>query len=361
MKILKNKAIIVTFITSLIAILLGAIISSLLIALSGQSPLAAFRTLIVSGFGTSGKVWPIWTTLGQSTPLILTGLAAMISFRVGVFCIAQESQYIGGAIVAAWLGASLTLPAIIAIPLILVCSMLFGYVIGYIPGAMKAKLGVNEIISSIMINEIFSLVLEYLVAFPLRADSGQKAQSAVINKAYWLPQFVNGSRWGISFIVSMIFVVIVYFYIFKSSRGYEIRMVGQNPTFAQYGGINSTKVIIRTLCFSGSVAALAGGMEVLGNYHRIMTGFSSGIGFDGLSIAMLGASHPFGVSIVAILLAGIRQGAQIGLQIDLHVPRELGGVLIALIIIFVACQKIYLPKVEKLVDKLFYSSVKEEV
>jgi len=360
MRIFKNKAFLVTFIASLVAILLGAVISSLLIAIGGQSPLAAFRTLIVSGFGTSGRVWPIWTTLGQATPLILTGLAAMISFRVGVFCIAQESQYIGGAIVAAWLGASLNLPALIAIPIILMCSMLVGIAIGYIPGAMKAKLGVNEIISSIMINEIFSLVLEYMVAFPLRADAGQKAQSAVINKAYWLPQFVTGSRWGVSFLVSITFVVIVYFYIFKSSRGYEIRMVGQNPVFAQYGGINSSKVIIRTLCFSGAVAALAGGMEVLGNYHRIMTGFSSGIGFDGLSIAMLGASHPVGVSIVAILLAGIRQGAQIGLQIDLHVPRELGGVLIALIIIFVSCQKIYLPYVEKLVDKISSHSIKEE-
>lgn len=334
------------------ALLLGVIVAVLLIMITGVSPLKSLGVLISDGFGFSGKVWPIFMTLGSSTPLILTGLAAMLCFKVGVFCIAQEGQYVFGAIMAAWLGASLNLPSGIAVPLIILMSMVIGGLYGAIPALLKVKLGVNEIISSIMLNNISTLVLEYMVAFPLRADAGQKAQSEVIPKNYWLPQFIYGSRWGISFVIAIALIVFFYIYIYKTRWGYEIRMVGENRHFADYGGVRSGSVIIRTLIISGAIAGLAGCMEVLGNYHRIMTGFSSGLGFDGLSVAMLGMSNPIGVVIVSILLAGIRQGAQLGLQLSLQIPRELGGVLIAMVIFFIAISNVYRPLVEKIVNSI---------
>lgn len=335
-----------------VALLLGVVVAVLLIAITGVSPLRSLGVLISGGFGFSGKVWPIFMTLGSSTPLILTGLAAMLCFKVGVFCIAQEGQYVFGAIVAAWFGASLKLPPVIAVPFIMLASMAAGGLYGVIPAVLKVKLGVNEIISSIMLNNISTLVLEYMVAFPLRADAGQKAQSEVISKGYWLPQFIYGSRWGVSFLIAIALIVFFYFYIYKTRWGYEMRMVGENRRFADYGGIKSGNVIIRSLVISGAIAGLAGCMEVLGNYHRIMTGFSSGLGFDGLSVAMLGMSNPIGVVIVSFLLAGIRQGAQLGLQLSLHIPRELGGVLIAMVIFFVAIGNVYRPVVEKAVRSI---------
>lgn len=335
-----------------VALLLGVVVAVLLIAITGVSPLRSLGVLISGGFGFSGKVWPIFMTLGSSTPLILTGLAAMLCFKVGVFCIAQEGQYVFGAIVAAWFGASLKLPPVIAVPLIMLASMAAGGLYGVIPAVLKVKLGVNEIISSIMLNNISTLVLEYMVAFPLRADAGQKAQSEVISKGYWLPQFIYGSRWGVSFLIAIALIVFFYFYIYKTRWGYEMRMVGENRRFADYGGIKSGNVIIRSLVISGAIAGLAGCMEVLGNYHRIMTGFSSGLGFDGLSVAMLGMSNPIGVVIVSFLLAGIRQGAQLGLQLSLQIPRELGGVLIAMVIFFVAIGNVYRPVVEKAVRSI---------
>ena len=335
-----------------VALLLGVVVAVLLIAITGVSPLKSLGVLISSGFGFSGKVWPIFMTLGSSTPLILTGLAAMLCFKVGVFCIAQEGQYVFGAIMAAWLGASLKLPPVIAVPFIMLASMVAGGLYGVIPAVLKVKLGVNEIISSIMLNNISTLVLEYMVAFPLRADAGQKAQSEVISKGYWLPQFIYGSRWGVSFVIAIALIVFFYFYIYKTRWGYEMRMVGENRRFADYGGIKSGNVIIRSLVISGAIAGLAGCMEVLGNYHRIMTGFSSGLGFDGLSVAMLGMSNPIGVVIVSFLLAGIRQGAQLGLQLSLQIPRELGGVLIAMVIFFVAIGNVYRPLVEKAVRNI---------
>lgn len=335
-----------------VALLLGVVVAVLLIAITGVSPLRSLGVLISGGFGFSGKVWPIFMTLGSSTPLILTGLAAMLCFKVGVFCIAQEGQYVFGAIAAAWFGASLKLPPVIAVPFIMLASMAAGGLYGVIPAVLKVKLGVNEIISSIMLNNISTLVLEYMVAFPLRADAGQKAQSEVISKGYWLPQFIYGSRWGVSFLIAIALIVFFYFYIYKTRWGYEMRMVGENRRFADYGGIKSGNVIIRSLVISGAIAGLAGCMEVLGNYHRIMTGFSSGLGFDGLSVAMLGMSNPIGVVIVSFLLAGIRQGAQLGLQLSLQIPRELGGVLIAMVIFFVAIGNVYRPVVEKAVRSI---------
>ena len=335
-----------------VALLLGVVVAVLLIAITGVSPLRSLGVLISGGFGFSGKVWPIFMTLGSSTPLILTGLAAMLCFKVGVFCIAQEGQYVFGAIVAAWFGASLKLPPVIAVPFIMLASMAAGGLYGVIPAVLKVKLGVNEIISSIMLNNISTLVLEYMAAFPLRADAGQKAQSEVISKGYWLPQFIYGSRWGVSFLIAIALIVFFYFYIYKTRWGYEMRMVGENRRFADYGGIKSGNVIIRSLVISGAIAGLAGCMEVLGNYHRIMTGFSSGLGFDGLSVAMLGMSNPIGVVIVSFLLAGIRQGAQLGLQLSLQIPRELGGVLIAMVIFFVAIGNVYRPVVEKAVRSI---------
>ena len=336
----------------LTAIFLGIFIASLLIAMTKKSPFDAFQVLVSSGFGLSGRVWPLLITFAQSTPLILNGLAAMMGFRVGVFSIAQEGQYVLGAIAAAWMGASINLPPVLLVPLICAVSMLVGGLYSLIPGLLKVKLGVNEIISSIMLNSISVLVLEYMVAFPLRADAGAKAQSAVIPQSIWLLQFVQGSRWGVSFVIAILCAVIIYLYVWKSPKGYELRMVGEAAQFARYGGINSDRVILHSLFIGGMLAGLAGSLEILGNYHRIMTGFSSGLGFDGLSVALLGGSHPLGVVIVAVLLAGIRQGAQIGLQIGLQIPRELGGVLIALIILFIAAENIYRPLLERIYDRI---------
>jgi simple sugar transport system permease protein len=349
----KQRERILAGLIPLTAIFLGILVASVFIAMTRVSPFAAFRVLVSSGFGVSGRVWPLLITFAQSTPLILCGLAAMTAFRVGVFSIAQEGQYVFGAIVTAWLGASVRLPPLFFVPVMCIISMLVGGLYSLVPAFLKVKLGVNEIISSIMLNSISALVLEYMVAFPLRADAGVKAQSAVLPQGYWLPQFVYGSRWGIAFVIALACAALVYFYIWKTPYGYELRMAGQAPQFARFGGVKVDRVILQTLFISGMLAGLAGSLEVLGNYHRIMTGFSSGLGFDGLSVALLGASHPLGVLIVAFILAGIRQGAQLGLQISLQIPRELGGVLIAMIILFIAVQHTYRPLLERILNRLF--------
>jgi simple sugar transport system permease protein len=343
----RRKKLINAFLVPVLAIISGLLLASLLILIAGKSPLDAYKTLFDAAFSCkSVDQCSLVSTLERATPLILTGLSAMVAFRTGIFSLGQEGQMMIGAIVAAWLGWALELPGIIHPIVIILVAMAAGGAYGYIPGVLKVKLGVNEIISTIMMNEIAILFLEWVVNFPLRADASAAAHSHTIHKTAWLMTFLPKSKWGIGFVIAILAAIVIYIYLWRTSAGYEQRMAGQAPLFAKFGGIKNESVAIRSMIISGALAGLAGSIEVLGVNHRIMTGFSNNLGFDGLSVAILGQSHPLGVVIVAILFAGVRLGAQLGLQIQLKVPRELGGVIISFIILFVAADKLFLSGLE---------------
>jgi simple sugar transport system permease protein len=142
-------------------------------------------------------------------------------------------------------------------------------------------------------------------------------------------------------VIAVLAVIVVYVYLWRTKSGYEQRMAGQSMKFALYGGIRSDNAAVRAMLISGALSGLAGAIEVMGVHRRIMTGFSVGLGFDGLTTAILGQVHPIGVFIVAILFSGLKLGAQIGLQLKLDIPRELGGTIIGFIILFVAAGKLY--------------------
>jgi ABC-type uncharacterized transport system permease subunit len=175
----------------------------------------------------------------------------------------------------------------------------------------------------------------------MRADVSAVAHSPVIDESAQLMAFFPGSKWGMGFVIAVIAVIVVYLYLWRTKSGYEQRMAGQSRRFALFGGIPSDRAAIRAMLISGALAGLAGAIEVMGVHRRIMTGFSVGIGFDGLTSAILGQVHPFGVFIVAILFSGLKLGAQLGLQLNLDIPRELGGTIIGFIILFVAAGKLY--------------------
>jgi simple sugar transport system permease protein len=246
----------------------------------------------------------------------------------------------------------LNLPVVIHPIVIILAAVVVGGAYGYIPGVLKVKLGVNELITTIMLNEIAILFLEWVVNFPLRADAGSAAHSFIIKESAWLPSFLPSSGWGVGFVIAIIMAVAIYFLLWRTSTGYEQRMSGNAPLFAKYGGIKNEKAALRGMIISGALAGLAGAIEVMGVNHRIMTGYSTGLGFDGVSVAILGQTNPIGVVIVAILFAGVRLGAQLGLQIQLKVPRELGGVIIAFIILFVASDNFFLGGINWVRDKI---------
>ncbi len=338
----RRQQIMSTVLVPVLAVLSGLLVASILVIAAGKPPFESYVELFKAGFGCKSLTrCALFTTFERATPLILTGLSAVIAFRSGMFSIGQEGQYLMGAVMAAWIGFALPLPPVIHPLVIMISSMIAGGLYGWLPGWLKVKLGVNELLATIVMNTIAILLTEHMVQFPLRGDPGAVAHSPIIDETAQLPAFLAGSNWGFGFIIALLVAAVVYIYLWRSTPGYEMRMAGQSKRFALFGGIPSDKAAIRAMIISGAIAGLAGAIEVMGVHHRIMQSFSVGLGFDGLSVAIMGQVHPLGVVIVAILFAGLRLGAQIGLQLQVGIPRELGGTIIALMILFVAAHKFY--------------------
>jgi simple sugar transport system permease protein len=349
----RNK-IVNTVLVPILAILSGLLVAAVLILFAGVQPTEAYAELFKAGFGCQEiSRCALLTTLERATPLILTGLSAVIAFRSGMFSIGQEGQFMIGALVAAWLGYAVHLPPIIHPIFIMLAAMAAAGFYGWFAGALKVKLGVNEVISTIVLNEIAILVTVYMVNFPLRADRGTVAYSPVVDETAKLAIFLPGSKWGMGFVIAVALTFVVYLYLWRTTPGYEQRMAGESRFFAAFGGIRNDRAMMRGMFISGAVAGMAGVIEVLGVHYRINQEFSVGLGFTGLSVAILGQVHPFGVLLVAILFAGVSLGAQLGLQFTVGIPRELGGAIIALMILFVAAEKFYIDKIDKV--RLWYN------
>lgn len=344
----KVRKILDAILVPVLAVISGLILMGILILLTGKPLFESYRILFTAAFGCKNvhTSCALFTTFERATPLILTGLSAVVAFRSGLFSIGQEGQYLMGAVAAAYLGYAIHLPFIIHPIVIILAAMLAGAIYGWIPGILKVKLGVNELLATIMMNAIAAVVIEFMVQFPMRADRSTTAHSPLIDQTAILPSFFQGSKWGVGFVIAIVTVVIVLIYLWYTKAGYEQRMAGQSRLFALFGGVPSDKAAIRAMIISGALAGLAGATEVLGVHRRIMSGFSTGLGFDGLTAAILGQTHPVGVAIVAILFAGLKLGAQLGLQTQVKIPRELGGTIIGFIILFVAARKFYENNIE---------------
>lgn len=326
----------------LLAVLSGLAVASLFVVFSGVPPLTAYTEMFRSGFNcTQLTRCNLFQSLQLATPLILTGLSTVVAFRSGMFNLGQEGQFVIGAVVAAWLGFAIHLPPVLHAAVVIAAAMAAAGAYGWIPGILKVKLDVNEVITTLVMNNIAILFMIYVVNFPLRANQGSTAVSPVIDDTARLAAFFQGSRWGVGFLLALAAAVVVYVYLWRGTAGYEQRMSGQAPFFARFGGIRNESAAVRSMVIAGALSGMAGAIEVLGVHRRLVQDFSIGLGFDGLMVAILGLLHPLGVVLVAIFFAGVRLGAQIGLQTTVGIPRELGGGIIALMILFVAASDLY--------------------
>lgn len=326
----------------ILAVLAGMLVASIFIAMAGTNPLAAYAKLFQAAFSCpSAQSCGLFVTLQLATPLILTGMSAVVAFRAGMFSLGQEGQLMLGGMMAAWLGYAVHLPPIIHPLVAMTAAMAVGAFYGWIPGVLKVKLHVNEIISTIVMNNIAVLFVTYLINFPLRADQSTTAHSQPIDETARLAVFAPGSKWGTGFVIALLATAVIYYYLTRSTRGYEQRMTGEAPGFARFGGIPGDWAAVRGMLISGALAGLAGATLALGVHYRMLDGFSGGVGFDGLTAAILGQVNPIATAVVAIFFAGVRQGAQVGLQFAFKIPRELGGGIIALMILFVSADKMF--------------------
>ncbi len=327
-KLLKSA--IFPLITLSCALLVGVII----ITWMGGDPKNAYWHLFDGAFGSLPK---FGETLVYVSPLILTGLSVALAFRCGLFNIGAEGQYIMGMITAAWCGAAFTnLPIWIHLPLTMLAGMLAGFLWAAIPGYFKAKFGAHEVISTIMMNYIALHLSDFLVNQVLIAPPGTSPITPVISASAKLTKLLPPSRANTGIFIALTCLILVYLFLWKTKWGFEIRAVGYNNEAANYAGINVTKNLIFALALSGALSGLAGALQIQGVQYRFIQLFGfTGYGFDGIAVALLGNNHPLGVLFGALLFGSMNSGA-LQMQSVAGIPKDLIGIIQAIIIFFIA-------------------------
>jgi ABC-type uncharacterized transport system permease subunit len=314
---------------------------------------------------------PISDSFTTAVPYIFAGLAVALGFRCGLFNIGAEGQIYVGALASAYLGYAITgLPPYIHAPLALLGGALAGAFWGAIPGLLKAWRGAHEVINTIMMNYVAFRLADYLLTGPMKRP-GYSPISPMIEDTAKLPRLFGPStvvidgvsrtvelRFHAGFFVALAVAALVYWFLWKTTLGFEIRTVGANPKAARYAGISVTRNIVLAMALSGGLAGMAGANEVLGVNYYMAQAFSSGYGFDSIALALLGKSHPLGVVLASFLWGFLRAGA-IKMQSRGGIPIDIIFVIQAMVIVFVAAPEmirwIYRIRAEREVEEAVYT------
>ena len=350
---MRSKDTIIKVITPLIAILLAFLVGGIIIAFIGKSPLEAYAFLFKGVFGSKSA---IATTLVKATPLIFTGLAATFAYRCGVFNLGAEGQFIMGSIasitVATMLPKVVALPAPVVFIISIIAGIVFGGIWGALPGVLKVWRGLNELIVTILLNYVATLFMSYLVNGPMM--EGNIPQTGAVGDQLKIPLLSNTMRLHYVFFVSLLVALIVYYFLFQTSKGLQLRSVGLNKTASKVYGINANKFVLISFIISGAIAGLGGSIEVHGYSFRLMPGYGEGFGFDGVAIALIGQLHPIGTVIAACFYAALRTGANM-MQVASGIPTSVVAIVQGLVIIFVIAGSAItnLPKTKAFFQKVF--------
>lgn len=327
----------------IIAVLLAFCVGVILLLALGVNPFEAYYALIN---GALGNVSGITQALTKATPLLLVGVGICIAFRGGVINIGGEGQIILGATSATAVALALpTFPGWILLPLTLIVGALAGAVWGGIAGFLKARLNVNEILSTVMLNQIALQLMNYLLRGPMldpkQIEAGTNIpQSAALPEQVWLLRLVPRTLFHSGAILAVVLAILVYFLLWRTTIGYRIRAVGLNPAAARYAGIPVANYLTLSLVLSGAFAGLAGAVEVTGVHHRMLEGLSGGYGFSGIVAALFGKLHPLGTIPASFLFGALLVGAD-KMQRTVQVPNSLVVVLNGLVVLFVVASELY--------------------
>ncbi|MBO1510349.1 ABC transporter permease [Metabacillus bambusae] len=319
----------------IIAIILGLVCGAIIMLVSGYDPIAGYSAL---WYGIFGESYYIGETVRQVTPYILTGLAVAFAFRTGLFNIGVEGQVIVGWLAAVWVGIAFELPMIIHLPLAIIVAGLAGALWGFIPGFLKARFKVHEVIVTIMMNYVALHVTNALIRDVItdNADKTEKVLPSASLRSEFFENITDFSRMHFGIFIALIAAFLMWFLLEKTTKGYELRAVGFNHDAAHYSGMNVNKNIILSMVISGAFAGVAGAMEGLGTFEYVsVKGGFTGIGFDGIAVALIGGNTAIGIIFAAALFGGLKIGA-LNMPSEAGVPNELVEIVIALIIFFVA-------------------------
>lgn len=327
-----------------IAIVLGLLVGAILIIVSGLiGPTATFDpTLPVTAYGallegSLGTQKAIANTLNSATPLIFAGLSVAFGFRAGLFNIGANGQLLVGAFCAAIVGTIPGLPFPIAILTALVAGALGGAAWGFIPGALKAWRGAHEVVTTIMLNSTAYLLLNLLASTTFKDQGATFPRTPDIQPAAVLPIILETTRLHAGILIAILAAFVVWFLLFKTTLGFEIRTVGANASAARYAGIRPAFITVLTMSIAGGLAGLGGGVEILGITKNYPAEYIVSYGFDGIAVALLGRAHPLGV-IGAALLFGVLRAGSGAMQRASDIPVDIISIVQAVILLFVAAQ-----------------------
>jgi simple sugar transport system permease protein len=355
-----------------LAVITGLVIGAIFIAATNQQVYAAFGQSVGAGFAMSWHVIaqaysalfvgsigdpatmiaaigsgngeqvarafnPFLESLVAATPYIFAGLGVALGFQAGVFNIGAEGQIFVGAITSTFVGYAITgIPAYIHIPLALLAGALGGALWGFVPGWLKATTGGHEVINTIMMNYIAFRLSEWLLNGPMKRPGSFNPISPEIQASAVLPRFFPPpTRFHLGFFVALLMAFVVYWLLYRTTWGMELRTAGTNPNAARYSGMKVNGLIILAMSLSGALAGMAGANEVLGVNHNLAISFSSGYGFDAIALALLGNNNPIGVVLASLLFGALRNGAT-RMQVAGGIPIDIITILQATILAFIA-------------------------
>ncbi len=323
----------------LISIILALLISALIIQVIGCSPLHAFQCLLQGSFGS---VNAIAETLVKATSLIFMALSFAFAQRSGMYNLGGMGQFYIGAIFGGWVGINLALPAAVHIPVMLLCGFLGGALYALIPALLRIKLGANELISTIMFNSVAVQILSMVVSGPMKDPNSvnNASQSELMRESVKLPILIPGTRLHMGFLLAALVLAAFWFFYARCARGFEVRVVGMNPQVAQYAGMNIRGNQLAAMLIGGGLAGIGGCVELMSVQSRLVQGFSSGLSFQGISVALLGDCSPAGIFFSSVLYGALNAGSG-RMQMLADVPVSALEITQSLIVLFLAGREIF--------------------
>ncbi|MDO5516547.1 MAG: ABC transporter permease [Clostridium sp.] len=322
---------------SLLAVTLGLIAGAILMLLIGDSPVDGYVYLFKGGLM---NIQRIGDTLATAAPLIFTGLSVGFAFKTGLFNIGTPGQMLAGGFTATAVGLLYndSMPRFLLLSAMILCGALAGAVWAFVPGLLKAKFNVNEVVSSIMMNWTAYWIVNYSIPFYFKGSSETESKNipAIASlKTEWLTNIFDGSYINLGLILAIIAVIVIGFILNKTVLGYELKAVGFNRDAAEYAGMSVNKNIILAMMIAGALSGLAGVAQYVGNSSNMQIGVMPSQGFDGIAVSLLGANSPVGILVSAIFFGLLYSGKGF-MNVNTSIPPEIADTIIAIIIYFAA-------------------------
>jgi general nucleoside transport system permease protein len=341
---------------TIIAVVIGITLAVCIIYLVSSEPSSTVKNFFIGPLLNFSRIGNIFES---ATPLILAGVGTAVAFQAGMIYIGAGGALFLGAAVGTLVAVSTNAPTFIHLLIALLAAMVTGAFVGYIPGYLRAKIGIHEFITSLMLNYIAAFLGIYIINYFARDTAAALLQSKELPITAWFPRIVPGTRIHVGFILAILMAFLINFFLYNTHWGYEIRMVGKNQEFAKFNGINIERTIVISTSIAGAMAGFAGMSEVMGIFHRFQWSETPGWGFESILIVILARNNPILIIPVALFFAYLKTGAQNAAVLG-DIPSEIVVIIISMVIFLATAelffknlkQRLSMEKINK--DELHY-------